>query len=253
VNDNGTFVTVEFKTNFGWTRSANETYTFCNETTIKNRILVGYPYPIYCRFSCTLETLNNPSNGIMQIGDTKTYCSSFNVIDDWIRGDKTFNYTIPKTDNYQASFSSSSWTTLVNGGNMWELRVKLDVTNRSDTGLINTSPITQMPQYMKLRKDFRYQFEIPVYDVDGDFVRCRYALASNSECGDICSIHSSISVDSYNCTFTFDTKNAPLGIYALALEIEDFMTSSSINAMSSVPVQFLIEVVNITSNCTNGY
>ena len=39
--------------------------------------------------------------------------------------------------------------------------------------------------------------------------------------------------------------NGALGIYAVALQVEDFISGSSTVAMSSVPVQFLVQVQQI--------
>ena len=39
--------------------------------------------------------------------------------------------------------------------------------------------------------------------------------------------------------------NGALGIYAVALQVEDFISTSSTVAMSSVPVQFLVQVQQI--------
>ena len=48
-----------------------------------------------------------------------------------------------------------------------------------------------------------------------------------------------------NCRLTYNA-NESLGIYAVAIQVEDFISPSSMVAMSSVPVQFLVEVQNIT-------
>ena len=48
-----------------------------------------------------------------------------------------------------------------------------------------------------------------------------------------------------NCRLTYPA-NGSLGWYAIALQVEDFISASSTVAMSSVPVQFLVRVQNIT-------
>ena len=48
-----------------------------------------------------------------------------------------------------------------------------------------------------------------------------------------------------NCRLTY-IANGSLGWYAVALQVEDFINASSTVAMSSVPVQFLVLVQNIT-------
>ena len=47
-----------------------------------------------------------------------------------------------------------------------------------------------------------------------------------------------------SCRLTYHGKGGP-GFYAVALQVEDFTSESSRVAMSSVPVQFLVKVVNV--------
>ena len=47
-----------------------------------------------------------------------------------------------------------------------------------------------------------------------------------------------------NCTLTYNA-NGSLGFYAVAIQVEDFNATSEV-AMSSVPVQFLVQVQNLT-------
>ena len=49
-----------------------------------------------------------------------------------------------------------------------------------------------------------------------------------------------------NCRVTYHGRGGP-GFYAVALQVEDFISESSTVAMSSVPVQFLVQVQNITA------
>ena len=46
------------------------------------------------------------------------------------------------------------------------------------------------------------------------------------------------------CRLTYNA-NGSVGFYAVAIQVEDFISSSSTTPMSSVPVQFLVEVQNI--------
>ena len=47
-----------------------------------------------------------------------------------------------------------------------------------------------------------------------------------------------------NCRLKYNGGGSP-GYYAVALQVEDFTSESPTAAMSSVPVQFLVEVVNV--------
>ena len=47
-----------------------------------------------------------------------------------------------------------------------------------------------------------------------------------------------------NCSLTYNGGGSP-GYYAVALQVEDLTSESPSVAMNSVPVQFLVEVVNV--------
>jgi hypothetical protein len=55
------------------------------------------------------------------------------------------------------------WIYLViaGGSASWELRVKGNLTQRSDTGLINTSPISSMPPVVRLQHGCNHTIQIP--------------------------------------------------------------------------------------------
>lgn len=216
--------------------------TDCDDTTISSGTLMGIVSNIVCSVGCG-------TNGEV-IGTTSMKCNDYDTTDDWSRGDRVFQFTIPKTNDYEASFTGSAWISLNSGGGTWEVRTMLDVTNRPDTGRINTSPVTQMPQFIKMRRGFNYNFQIPTYDVDGDFVRCRWADSLKGECGGVCYTSTvPANIDAYSCALSFNSAVAGTGYYALSLEMEDFMTNSSTNAMSAVPIQLLIQVVDVVSSC----
>ena len=86
---------------------------------------------------------------------------------------------------------------------------------------------------------------IPMADSDGDPIECRWGQ-SKGECGTICTpigvLHSNPCELTYNAT--------KIGYHAVALTIEDFDSNHTV--LSSIPLQFLIHIVNRTteSNCT---
>ena len=49
-----------------------------------------------------------------------------------------------------------------------------------------------------------------------------------------------------NCSLTYNGGGS-LGYYAVALQVEDLTSEPPTVAMSSVPVQFLVEVVNVST------
>jgi len=42
------------------------------------------------------------------------------------------------------------------------------------------------------------------------------------------------------------------GLYVVALQIEDFVTTAATVPLSSVPLQFLVDVFNSTASCASG-
>ena len=61
------------------------------------------------------------------------------------------------------SFTGQNWiSTLVYGADSsWEVRVKGNLTQRADTGKINTSPISAMPPIVHLQHGCNYTIEVP--------------------------------------------------------------------------------------------
>ena len=61
------------------------------------------------------------------------------------------------------SFQDSAWLDelVIGGGGRWELRIKGDLTVRSDTGSINNSPVTSMNPILKLQSNCDYEIQIP--------------------------------------------------------------------------------------------
>ena len=89
---------------------------------------------------------------------------------------------------------------------------------------------------------------VQMADADStDTLKCRwstdpyYTANSNNydECGSVCapSLPTGYVLMSNNCTLKFTLTTA--NYYAVALQIEDFYTSSATTPMSSVPIQFL--------------
>ena len=66
-------------------------------------------------------------------------------------------------------FTGNAWISLVTGGGRWEVRVKGNLTQRADTGLVNTSPISNMPPVIRLQHGCNHTIEVP-----GDHGACMH-------------------------------------------------------------------------------
>ena len=83
-----------------------------------------------------------------------------------------------------------------------------------------------------------------VSDMDGDRVRCRWA-EGRAECGGICGALPGFTLDPDQCTLHI-SGNVTHGLYAFAIQIEDFLwNNETYGALSSVPMQFIVEVWQI--------
>ena len=79
---------------------------------------------------------------------------------------------------------------------------------------------------------------IPVYDADGDTIKCR---CSNNIC------LSGLTMDVDNCILTFNP--TVIGYYTIEIVIEDYALNVSNSPLSSVPLQFIVFVLANTSFC----
>ncbi|XP_053395370.1 mucin-like protein [Mercenaria mercenaria] len=128
----------------------------------------------------------------------------------------------------------------MSGGDNWALQATVDLVVRSDIGRINSSPTVDMPSILYWQTGCSYIYALPVYDVDGDVIKCRWASGSD-ECADVCQSFPGSSLDMSTCTIS-NTVGHTTGYYAVAIQIEDFVNGTSTTPLSSIPLQFLVYV-----------
>ena len=56
----------------------------------------------------------------------------------------------------------------------------VNLTRRSDSGRINSSPVSRSPAIIRWQEGCSQSLRIPVEDPDGDIVKCRWAAISES-------------------------------------------------------------------------
>ena len=111
---------------------------------------------------------------------------------------------------------------------------------RVDTGKINSSPrVANFPK-LQLLEGHEYTIPLAVIDPDGDDIQCRWAVGA--ECSGVCYSIPGAVLDPNSCTITYHANNGT-GPKVVAIMIEDFLPSLII-PLSSVPYQFLVEVIN---------
>jgi hypothetical protein len=67
---------------------------------------------------------------------------------------------------------------------------------------------------------------------------------------DICKLLPNSVLES-DCRLSFDPRKMKIGWYAVAIQIEDFINQTDTTPLSSVPIQFLINVLEVNKNCAD--
>ena len=188
------YVVLALTTSWGW-RNDFADYTGCNNSIISGGQLMGVAASIYCT-GCDVSDV--------VLTDSQMYCTAYSPAsyEDWSFGFRTQSLTInPVSSSLEIFFPGSAWQALVPVVNAtWMVKAKINLLPRSDNGLINTSPvISSYPSYC-VRQGFNYTVLIPIADVNGDDLRCRWAVNSTTsdECAGICGIITNVAILSYS-------------------------------------------------------
>lgn len=244
VNATNGLVPVEITQRYGWRRSWNP-LTLCDDHVISAGNLSGETGDFVCQSGC-------PVRG-QTLGSVQIYCTDYSVSNDWMVGERSYVVWLPSSAGVvTASFAGREWVKLahpVSTGSSaaWELRVtfNLNATSRS-TG--NASPVTKMSPVVQMFHGCDYTIRVPAVDPDGDTVRCRWANFSFGECSDVCMSFPGANLDPQRCTISYRAAGA-VGVYAVAIQIEDFDRADDTKAISSVPLQFLVNVSRSSLSC----
>ncbi|KAL4233878.1 hypothetical protein ACF0H5_008552 [Mactra antiquata] len=167
------------------------------------------------------------------------YCTDYSIVDNWTSGRNTL-YINPPRDKFDLIFKGGDW--VVASG--WSLLTTVDLTPRLDNGLINSSPTVDYPPVVNLQYSCQHSIAFPIYDVDGDIIRCRWA-SGKTECNSVCretynALPSAV-LDQNDCKISY-TAIDQVGLYPLAIQVEDFMESSPKVPLSSIPIQFVVNI-----------
>jgi hypothetical protein len=174
--DKGTNVTVVYNNHFAYKRT-NTSFgaaTWCNDTTINTRAIFGVSENIKCIRGCRVANET--------VGTTLVYCAAYSVSENWSYGTSTFNYSAPKSGNYSITYASGAFGLIMAVGYnatgtpssaSWQLTLTLNLLNRSDTHVINTTPVTLISPFISVPKGIQYALKIPFIDADADTVRCK--------------------------------------------------------------------------------
>ncbi|XP_071945199.1 uncharacterized protein [Antedon mediterranea] len=239
-----------------WRRSWDTQTTHCNT---RGEVKNGEGVIRWCQEE-ECDTSGRPSSELIH-GPLEFDCTDFNEIEDWSTGVGSYEYQYTQTEftiQYAPLYSNSYWINLQNYGDAqkWKLVSKVNISVRADKeGRLNSSPITSMIPVIKVQEGCSSTINIPARDPDGDVVRCRWADDSKKECPDPVNgarVCGPLSDDSYldpdTCQITFNATGNP-GWYAVSVIIEDFALKNSTEAISQIPLQFLIKVFPLSDIC----
>nr|XP_022331733.1 integrin beta-like protein D [Crassostrea virginica] len=184
-------------------------------------------------------------------------CTGASSAENWEQGERAFNYVFPGEGPYVVEFASCCWINLDYGSpSSWSIRTTVNLATRNDTNQPNSSPVTTGKPMYTVQYGCRLAVQIPVADVNGDNIRCRWS--TGSECISVCSVLPSATLNKETCTIYFPSNHTVNGIYAVAITIEDFPRSNiSIGGsvytpndpMTSVNLQFLVQTVSLSGGC----
>ncbi|CAF0742776.1 unnamed protein product [Adineta steineri] len=237
-------IPVIFTQSYQWT----ETATYCNQSYIVPPSGSSIPSVLAC-----VNTTNSSCGGY----------TSLNALGHCVDSSNVFNSRtsqILDTENiaigskFCVAFQNMNWMVLQSpfcnnncslNSAKWSIGSCIDLTPRSD-GSINTSPVATVVSPVLVPINSLINIKIPVLDADNDITRCRWAKKTSKldECGDVCGTILGSTLSSSTCTLTFNSTGKTVGIvYAAALMVEDFANASTNTSLSSVPIQFLIQIV----------
>ena len=172
-------------------------------------------------------------------------CTDFSAGTDFSSGERYDTRLLNLSRTYVVGFDGSAWFSLaMGGGGDWQMTGKIGLAVRPD-GIINTSPVTSTLPIIYKQINIQHVHIVQMSDADStDTLRCRWSTTATNfnnydECGTVCapSLPAGYSLFGNNCTLVFTLTTT--SYYAVALQIEDFYTSSATTPMSSVPIQFL--------------
>ncbi|XP_067017043.1 CUB and sushi domain-containing protein 3-like isoform X1 [Acropora muricata] len=190
------------------------------------------------------------------IANTGFQCTDFSVDEDWTMGENNFTYTFSSVSkewvvSYQGCCWISSLVKYPDGS--WLVSTTVNLTRRSDTGRINSSPVSKSPAIIRFKEGCPQSFRIPVEDPDDDVVKCRWATYSESFRQTDSFPHGVI--DERACLLQYNGRNRTAGTYAVALTLEDFPEGttdfSSITGFSAVGLQFLVIITARNGSCND--
>ncbi|CAF0952640.1 unnamed protein product [Rotaria sordida] len=248
---------------YAWSKSAAA--SACTSSTISSFGLIGENTVSVLKCQSSLATCTSAQ----YTANISTYvpCTDYNTALGMSFGysSTTVNLTVISTGIVVGYVVSGAWLSLQLSSGGWSMMTYINMKPRLDNELINSSPTSSISPivYVPASSNISTSIDIPMDDIDGDNIECRFAKASNilggvtvDECNDVCkslALPASTQLISGNNTCTLMVTLPSIGYYAVAIQLEDFIENIT-TPLSSVPLQFLLlayDASNPTSTCTS--
>ncbi|KAK1161715.1 CUB and zona pellucida-like domain-containing protein 1 [Acipenser oxyrinchus oxyrinchus] len=100
----------------------------------------------------------------------------------WCQAEGYMSRSISSDKPFDLQEASCCWIFNSYSASSWLLLTHVDLGTRSDTGFPNRSPVTTIPPIIRVPQNCPTTYTLMAHDPDGDRVRCRYGVASSSEC-----------------------------------------------------------------------
>ncbi|XP_028998187.1 uncharacterized protein LOC114850675 [Betta splendens] len=237
--------------------------TYYPKNTTTTDFMVNVRYTVYYELCTNLgwQCLSGDCGG----ENTVVYTVKSSDIEGWCQTEGVSTRQIPSNAPFQLWFNGSDWTSNANGIVRSKAVTLVELRTRSDTGKANTSPQTTILADLRVPSNCERVYSLLAFDPDGDDVKCRPGNASLSEC-DTCTLPLGLVLD--NCTFSLMNSSVLEGSlkYVIQLVMEDFprqtitltqsdgsrATLTTSDAISKIPVQFLLQLDPPAPSCTEG-
>lgn len=216
--------------------------------------------PLTCIANCPTNSLGYSAPLI------RPYCMNISIPLDTVFGKRSDVVNLTLGDNFTVAFQSNAWRPLKNSVSAnWSIASNIKLVPRSDNGFYNSAPVAVLESPIYIPVNYTFAIYIQVSDPDRDIFRCRWSTNTTvDECGETCS-PSSLPQNTTiypNCAIIITGESigdwhavtVTVGWFFLCskvillcfygIQIEDFINSTSTDPLSTVPVQFLVNVVD---------
>ncbi|XP_038588451.1 uncharacterized protein LOC119913168 isoform X2 [Micropterus salmoides] len=221
-----------------------------------------YNLNIHCGSVFTVLTCSSNNCGTAVVHSVSKESDIFT----WCQNEGLVTLQVPPNAPFQLLLSGGAWINFIrNSIGSVKAVTLVEPRNRSDTSQANRSPQTNILALVRVPSNCPRDFNLLTFDLDGDQVKCRYANSTLSEC-DQCTPPSVLNL-STSCILSFSpTDSINEGPWAVQLVMEDFPTQNitltrtdgvqttitTNNAISQLPVQFVLRVDRAVPSCTEG-